>query len=95
MKSSCKDICVKSRVSDELMKFTYNFERQALDAFGFTTVGHILGYLKVTDIPEKYWQYIVSKIDFIKWDEKNQETVIRCRYRVRNTPRNEKGGDSI
>lgn len=94
MKSSCKDICVKSKVSDELVKFTYDFEQKKIKALGFTTVGHILGYLKVEPIPDKYWKYIVSKIDFIKWDEKKQETVIRCRYRAQNTPLNEKGGDS-
>lgn len=92
MKSSAKDICVKERVSDELMKFTFNFEQEVINALGFTTVGHILGILKINNIPSKYSNYIVSKLVFIKWDEERKETVIRCRYRTKNTSNNEKGG---
>lgn len=92
MKSSAKDICVKERVSDELMKFTFDFEQKKIEAFGFTTVGHILGYLEIKPIPTEYWGYIVSKLDFIKWDEERKETVIRCRYRTKNTSNDEKGG---
>lgn len=92
MKSSAKDICVKERISDELIKFTINFEQAVIQTFGFTTVGHILGYLKINEIPNKYWNYIVSKLDFIKWDEERKETVIRCRYRTKNTSNDEKGG---
>lgn len=94
MKSSAKDICIKERVSDELIKFTLNFEQSVINALGFTTIGHILGYLKINQIPEKYWKCVVSKLDFIQWDEKRQETVIRCRYRTKNTSSNEKGGES-
>lgn len=94
MKSSAKDICVKERVNDELMKFTFNFEQEVINALGFTTVGHILGYLKISEIPSKYWNYIVSKLDFIKWDEERKETVIRCRYRTKNTSNDEKGGEN-
>lgn len=92
MKSSAKDICVKEKVSDELMKFVANFEQKKIEALGFTTVGHILGYLEIKPIPSKYWSYIVSKLDFIKWDEERKETVIRCRYRTKNMPSDEKGG---
>lgn len=92
MKSSAKDICIKERISDELMKFAFDFEQNVINAFGFTNVGHILGYLKISEIPSKYWNYIVSKLDFIKWDEERKETVIRCRYRTKNTSNDEKGG---
>ena len=92
MKSSAKDICVKEKVSDELMKFTFNLEQKTIEALGFTTVGHILGNLKIEPIPSKYCSYIVSKLDFIKWDEERKETVIRCRYRTKNMPSDEKGG---
>lgn len=94
MKSSAKDICVKERISDELMKFAFDFEQKKIKAFGFTTVGHVLGYLEIKPIPNKYWSYIVSKLDFIKWDEERKETVIRCRYRTKNTSNDEKGGEN-
>ena len=93
MRVKHKDIRIPQKVPEKIREFTYEFEKTVIEIFGYTTLGHIVGYLELP-VEKHYWTHIVTKLYAITWDENRQETVISVDYRIKNMAIDEKGGDS-